>query len=162
MKFDNIKLTKFDNLQTQNEAIKFLLDNVEIKKGSVIWECAVGDGKIKDYLEKEGYEVIGTDKEQSFLETKVDSDYIITNPPFSLKNRFLERAFNLKKPFAFLLPLTTLEGNFRNELFRNKNIQLLIPNKRFDFTGKRNCWFATAWFCWKMKLPKQINFRKIK
>jgi len=60
-----------------------------------------------------------------------------------------------------LLPLTTLESAVRNELFRDKNIQVLIPNKRFDFTGKKNCWFATAWFCWKLNLPEQLNFRKV-
>ena len=42
-----------------------------------------------------------------------------------------------------------------------ENSWLIIPNKRFEFTRKKNCWFATAWFCWKCGLPKQLNFRRV-
>lgn len=37
-------------------------------------------------------------------------DLIITNPPYSFKDQFLKRAFELDKPFMMLLPITTLEG----------------------------------------------------
>ena len=164
MKLENVKPTKFDNLDTNEEAIKFLCDNLNLSKIKVVWECANGNNKISKYLKKLGIKVIKTDikKGKDYLKIDFDCDVTITNPPFSLKNKFLKRAFELNKPFAFLLPLTTLEGNARNKLFKNKNIQVLIPNKRFDFTGKKNCWFATAWFCWKLNLPKQLNFREVK
>ncbi len=163
MKLNNVKPTNFDNLYTQEEAIKFLCDNVNLKKKKVVWECANGTNNISSYLEKQGFKVIKTDIEQGtdFLKSNYDCDVIITNPPYSLKNKFLEHAFSLGKPFAMLLPLTTLEGGFRSKLFRDKNIQVLIPNKRFDFTGKKNCWFATAWFCWKLNLPEQLNFKEV-
>ena len=163
MKLDNVKPTKYDNLYTREEAIKFLCDNINLSKVKVVWECTSGTNNISNYLNKIGITVISTDIIQGvdFLGSDYKCDVIITNPPYSLKNVFLKRAFELGKPFAMLLPLTTLESSVRNDLFRNKNIQVLIPNKRFDFTGKKNCWFATAWFCWKMKLPKQLNFRKV-
>jgi len=163
IKLQNVKPTKYDNLYTQQEAIKFLCDNIDLSKIKTVWECASGTNNISDYLNKLGINVISTDIEHGvdFLGSDYDCDIIITNPPYSLKNVFLKRAFELGKPFAMLLPLTTLESAVRNDLFRDKNIQVLIPNKRFDFTGKKNCWFATAWFCWKMKFPKQLNFRKV-
>jgi len=40
-------------------------------------------------------------------------------------------------------------------------IQLIIPNRRINFeipSGKKSAWFPTAWFCYKMNLPKELNF----
>ncbi len=163
MKLQNVKPTKYDNLYTQQEAIKFLCDNIDLTYIKTVWECASGTNNISKYLNDLGIDVISTDIESgvNFLEDSYECDAIITNPPYSLKNVFLKRAFELGKPFAMLLPLTTLESAVRNDLFRDKSIQVLIPNKRFDFTGKKNCWFATAWFCWGMCLPEQLNFRQV-
>jgi len=44
-------------------------------------------------------------------------DCIITNPPYSIKDRFLTRCYELKKPFALLMPLTALEGKYRQQLY---------------------------------------------
>ena len=163
MKYDNVKPTQYDNLYTQQEAIKFLCDNINLTNIKSVWECASGTGNISNYLNDLGINVICTDIEQGndFMISNYPCNAIITNPPYSKKNQFLKRAFELGKPFAMLLPLTTLESSLRNELFRDKNIHVLIPNKRFDFTGKKNCWFATAWFYWKMDLPERLNFRKV-
>jgi len=46
-------------------------------------------------------------------------------------------------------------------MFRDKNIQMIIPNKRINFeipSKKKSSWFATAWFCWRLNLPNQLNF----
>ena len=77
-------------------------------------------------------------------------DCIITNPPYSLKNEFLRRAYEIGKPFAFLLPLTTLETRKRFEMFKRYGISVIIIPERVDFTGKGNPWFAVSWF---VKLP---------
>jgi hypothetical protein len=60
----------------------------------------------------------------------------------------------------FLLPLTTLEGVFRGKLFNEHHIQLLIPNKRFNFKPdkKSGAWFQTSWFCWGLNLDRDLNF----
>jgi len=85
----------------------------------------------------------------------------VTNPPYSIKTKFLKRAFELGKPFAFLLPLTALEGKERGKLYAEYGIQLIIPNKRINFmtgSGKKSVWFQTAWFTWGLNLPKDLNF----
>jgi hypothetical protein len=85
---------------------------------------------------------------------------IITNPPYSKKDAFLKRAYELNKPFMFLLPLTTLEGIGRGKMFNEKGIQMLIPNKRFNFKPEKNsgAWFQTSWFCYGCNFEKELNF----
>lgn len=126
----------------------------------IIWDCAYGTGRLAHHLNSLGFYVMG-EKDMDFFTSDVDCDIIITNPPYSLKDKFLERAFELDKPFAFLLPITTLEGIKRSKMFREHKIQMLIPNKRINFeipSGKKSAWFATAWFCYKLNLPEQLNF----
>jgi hypothetical protein len=152
-----------DEFGTPKEAILPLLPY--LKKGWIIWECAWGGGSLARHLKKEGFKVIGANED--FLQSKYEwddesFDIIITNPPYSLKEEFLERCYELGKPFALLMPLTALEGKKRGELYRKYGIQLIIPNKRINFitpSGKGSgSWFATAWFTWGLNLPKNLMF----
>ncbi len=89
-------------------------------------------------------------------------DMIITNPPYSIKTEFLERAYELWKPFMFLLPTTALEGKERNKFYNKYWIQLIVPNYRINFLKhkKKSSWFHTSWFCWSCWLDKDLNFIK--
>lgn len=103
---------------------------------------------------------------KDFLSWKPEKfDIIVTNPPYSLKDKFLERCFELGNPFCLLLPLTALESEKRQKLFRKHGIQLIIPNKRFNFetpSGKGSgSWFCSAWFTWGLNLSKELNFIEI-
>jgi hypothetical protein len=133
-----------------------------IPKKSIIWECAYGAGSLAKIMKEAGYSVVSS---TNFFEDIQNCNIIITNPPYSLKEEFLQRAYLLDLPFAFLLPLTTLEGKKRGAMFAKYGIQLLIPNKRINFitpSGKGSgSWFATAWFCWKLGLPKELNFVEV-
>lgn len=153
-----------NDFQTPAEAIKPLIPY--IPKNFVIWECAAGKGNLVKAFENEGYKVIATDilTGQNFLlyEPEEHYDIIVTNPPYSLKNEFLERAYALKKPFAFLLPLTTLESERRQRLFKKFGVELILLNKRINFEtpsgSGSGSWFAVAWFCGYMKIGKELNF----
>ena len=150
-----------DEMQTPEVAIKPLLPY--IKKDWIIWECAWGGGSLAKHFKQEGFKVIGS-RDIDFLKHKptADFDCIITNPPYSLKEEFLEKCYELNKPFALLMPLTALEGKARGQLYRKYGIQLIIPNKRINFitpSGKGSgSWFQVAWFCWKLNLPKDLMF----
>jgi len=155
-----------DEMQTPEIAIKYLLPY--LKGFKLVWECAWGKGSLAKHLEKRGFEVIGN-KSEDFLRKKVDMenyDIIITNPPYSIKDKFLEHCFNGGRPFALLMPLTALEGKKRGELYKKYGIQLIIPNKRINFitpSGKGSgAWFQVAWFCYRMNLPKDLNFVELK
>lgn len=161
-----------DDFQTPKEALDILIPY--LNKDWKIWECASGKGNLVNALEQKGFDVLATDIIHGFdfvnhalaEDRKFKIDCIITNPPFSLKTEFIKRCFELNKPFALLLPLTTLESEKRQVFFRKHKIQLIIPNKRYNFetpSGKGSgSWFATAWFCYKMNLPNDLNFVEVK
>jgi hypothetical protein len=135
-----------------------------LKEKCIIWECAWGKGSLAKHMEEEGFIVVGENRD-FLISDELDCSYIITNPPYSLKEEFLKRAYEIGKPFALLMPLTALEGKKRGALYKRYGIQLIIPNKRFNFetpSGKGSgSWFATAWFCFGLNLPKDLNFVEV-
>ena len=160
-----LRNNSMDDFQTPPEALTTLLPF--INKDWVIWECAVGKANLFSALASKGYNVIGTDinREPSldFLreEPLLPYDMVLTNPPYSLKDEFLKRAYNLGKPFAFLMPLTSLEGRNRQKLFSTYGVQLIIPGRRINFQtpdGRGSgSWFMAAWFTWQLT-DKAMNF----
>jgi hypothetical protein len=158
-----LKQGSSNDFQTPERALKPLLPF--LNKDWLIWECACGRNNLVNGLNEEGFLTQGTDilSGHDFLSWKPEKfDCIITNPPFSLKDKFLERAYELGKPFAFLLPLTTFEGKVRQALFKMYGLQVIFFNKRINFetpSGKQGgSWFMTAWFTNGLNLPKEMNF----
>lgn len=162
-----------DNYQTP---VKTLIPLIPfIKNNWQVWECACGNGNLVKELESKGRKVfssdiiIGGDKVLNFLLDKEieNFDCIITNPPYSLKNEFIERCYKLNKPFALLLPLTALETQRRQNQWK-RGLQLLLLNKRVNYedleipqTIKKGCFFSSAWFTFKLNLPQDITFGEI-
>jgi len=136
--------------------IAFDLLKKYIPKDKTIFECAVGTGKLAKQMTSNGYNVISSN---DFFNEFPNYDILITNPPYSIKDKFLEEAYKRGKPFAILLPITALEGIKRQKMYKKYGIKILFPTKRIDFNGKKSPWFYTAWFCWKIKLPKVLNFK---
>ena len=152
-----------DDFQTPPEALYPLLPY--LKKDWTIWECAAGKGNLVREFEKRGYRVVASDilTQKDFLFWRPEHfDVIVTNPPFSLKQEFLERCYNLKKPFALLLPFTTFEGKKRQALFKEYGVQVIFFDRRINFTTPSGtgggAWFPVCWFCFGLELPKEINF----
>lgn len=149
-----------DNFQTPRIAWEYLKPFID--PTWVIWECAWGEGQLYNFIKEDGYAIVGSDKEEDFMKTDLDCDCIITNPPYSLKDEFIERCYQIGKPFALLMPLTALEGKKRQALYSKNGIALIIPNKRINFktpSGEGSgSWFATAWYVWKIPVKQQITF----
>ncbi len=59
-----------------------------------------------------------------------------------------------------LIPISTLEGVYRNELFSKYGIEVLVIDKRIAYTNKNSNWQNTSYFCWKV-LPDKLIFEKI-
>ena len=153
-----------NDFQTPSHAIEPLIPF--LKKEWSIWECASGEGNLTKAFTKKGFIVISTDikTDIDFLKDLPNNkfDVIITNPPFSLKQEFLQRCYNLKIPFALLLPLTTFETVKRQNLFKKYGLQVIFFDKRINFktpSGKGSgSWFASAWFTYGLNLPKDLMF----
>ena len=160
------KASKVNDFQTPDVAVLPILGF--IKKEWTVWECASGKGNIARLLESKSYDVVETDilAGHDFLidSPPVKYDCIITNPPYSLKDQFLKRCYLLGKPFALLLPLTTLEGK-RQEWLERYGMELILLDKRVNFetpSGKGSgSWFATAWFTNWLNIGKQITYAKM-
>lgn len=81
-------------------------------------------------------------------------DCIVSNPPFSIKDKVLRRVYALEKPFALLLPQNSLQSSQRVEMFINHGIEYLGFDKRINFyiNDKLDEWcsgnhFASGYFC---------------
>lgn len=87
-------------------------------------------------LREEGFKVIRSSLSdgRDFFKYKPDEPYdvIISTPPFSRKDEVLRRLDELGKPFAILLPLNSLQGKLRFDVFKN-GIQLLSFDQRVGF-----------------------------
>lgn len=153
-----------DDFQTPPEALKPLLPY--LREEWIIWECAKGKGNLVNELKRLGYKVIGTDilDGHDFLSWFPENfDCIVTNPPFRYKQQFLERCYELERPFALLLSLTTFETAKRQKLFRENGIEVIFMPKRINFETPHKVevsrsWFATAWFTNGLKIGKELTF----
>lgn len=89
-------------------------------------------------------------------------DLIVSNPPFTNKRKIFERALSFNKPFALLMSLTWLNDSAPKKLFMDKDLQLLMFDKRIRFIDMENkITFSSAYYCYGL-LPKQIVMEELK
>ena len=158
-----------DEVYTPFYAVEPLLEFVP--KDKVIW-CPF-DEKWSAYYQmftENGYKVIRSSigDNQDFFTYEPDEhwDILISNPPFSKKDKVLERAFSFNKPFALLLPANSIQGKKRFEIFRNE-IQMLAFDRRVDYHTNGNMkdytkgnHFGSAYFCRDL-LPTKLEMRRL-
>jgi sugar-phospahte nucleotidyltransferase len=68
-----------------------------------------------------------------------DFDYIITNPPFSIKNQVISKCLKSNKRACLVLPIDSLGGVKRHSLYREYGIKPLvyIPTKRVNYFDEK-------------------------
>ena len=146
---------KHDDYMTPKSAWENITDY--IPKDKVIWEAFMGDGKSGEYLTELGFNVIHNDND--FFESN-EGDIIVSNPPFSDKNKTMNRLKELDKPFIILLPQPAINTTSIRELFKDE-LQIIIPRKRIQFIKNGNelqnkCNFDCFYYCYKINLPRDI------
>ena len=157
-------LQERDFFQTPNYAVDIIIPY--LPKNGVIWECACGNNKIIRRLTEMGFSAFGSDLRtgHSFFDYLPDFtfDVILTNVPFSLKKEFFDRAIEIKKPFAFLMPIDFCGWILR--AMKDKGVQWLVPDRRIDYItpkGKQgeasSAQFHSGWLCYGIDLPRQIT-----
>jgi len=171
MKMDKVAGSKNDEFYTPQYAIYPILKY--LKPNSVIW-CPFDtkDSNFVKILKQKGHKVI-----YSHIKEGVDFfnyvprfqyDYIISNPPYSLKTEVLEKLFLFNKPFAMLVGVVGLfESQKRFNMFKNNVFEVLYLNRRVSFMKsfdsnkcELNPPFSSVYLCSKI-LPKQICFEEI-
>ena len=133
------KFTGRDMFSTPRYATELLIPF--LNSPNRVWECAAGDGNIARPLMDAGIDVFQTDIRESPDVQKADFlyggsiatgglDCIVTNPPFSLKKKFVERCFSYDIPWALLIP-ADLCGWVIYAMKRG--CERIVPEKRIDY-----------------------------
>lgn len=132
---------KSDFYPTPPEATIALMNFLKLPLDTVIWEPACGENHMVNTMTDCGYKVIGTDINSGtdFLKAKCEEcDWIITNPPFSLSEEFINKCIEHKKPFALLLKSQYWHAKRRLKLFCNYPPSYILPlTWRPDFLFKQ-------------------------
>lgn len=111
----------------------------ELPIGKIIW-CPF-DTKESNFvkvLQECGYVVefshIENDDEDFFNYEPYEWDIIVSNPPYSIRNDILRRAFSFKKPFALLMNTNGLfDSKERWDLFSKNNFSLFYLKGRVNY-----------------------------
>lgn len=140
-----------------------------IHKDWVVW-CPFDteNSEFVKQLEQNGNKVIYThiSNGQDFYTYEPDEywDCIVSNPPFTNKRKIFERALSFNKPFALIMSNTWLNDSAPKQLFKNKDLQLLMFDKRMKFMNKgkiqNKITFSSSYYCWNF-LPKQIIMEEL-
>ena len=139
-----------------------------IPKNVIVW-CPF------DTIDSEFVKQISKQNEVVFTHIKYNQDFftyeppewdvIVSNPPFTNKRKFFERALSFEKPFALIMTNTWLNDSAPKQLFKDKDLQLLMFDKRMKFhspDGRQNdkITFSSSYYCWNF-LPKQIIMEEL-
>jgi hypothetical protein len=170
MKFD-IVCNKNDEYYTPEYAITPLLKYLPF--GSKIW-CPFDteDSRYVKLFKRLGFQVVNTHistGEDFFTYPTPDVDYIISNPPYSVKGKVFKRLFEIGIPFAMLVGAVGIfESQERFNMFKDNDFELMYFNKRVaylqsyeEIIPSSHPPFASIYVC-KGILPKQVVFEEIK
>lgn len=135
-----------DFFRTPREAVLDIIPFIPTKK---VWEAANGEGYIKMVLEEHGFEVVGSDirlPETNFICNflydeppepvqqwikKGELFSIVTNPPYSIKKKFVYKCVNFNVPFALLLQSDYTQWII--DFILDYNCEKIIPYRRYNF-----------------------------
>lgn len=133
----------------------------------LVWEPACGAGHMSEVLKDFGCTVLSTELREDlgygavgvnfFAVSGIVADHVVTNPPFSLAQEFVEHAKKVSTgKVAMLLRLQFLEGQKRYTLFQDRTFPLktvYVFSKRVNLAlgeldEKTGSQVAYAWFVW--------------
>lgn len=123
-----------------------------------------GDGRIQFFLEEEqgvpcSYSEITEDKD--FFEWTEGTDLILSNPPFSIAQEFIDHALAHSSTCIMLLRINFLGSIGRHAWWKeNTPTSMYVLSKRPSFTGKGTDATDYAWFVWDKtdRLPRGVFF----
>lgn len=153
-----------DECYTPDYAVRPILKY--LPKDKIIW-CPFDkeESNFVKILKEEWYKVVFShiDYWQDFFEYEPEEwDMIVSNPPFTNKRAYFERAIKLQKPFALIMTNTWLNDSAPKRLFKENNIdmELLMFDRRIRFINPNgeSMWsptFSSSYYC-HWVLPKQI------
>ena len=155
-----------DECYTPDYGVKPILKY--IPEGAIVW-CPFDTEEsefVKQISKQNQVEYSHISTGHDFFDYEPDEwDMMVSNPPFTNKRKYFERALNLGKPFALIMTNTWLNDSAPKQLFKDKDLQLLMFDKRMKFIspdGRDNdkITFSSSYYCYNI-LPKQIIMEKL-
>ena len=153
-----------DEVATPINAVVPIVKHLQAKGFKIVW-CPFDESHsyFVKVLSNNGFKVIYSHIKtgQDFFKYEPNESYdvIVSNPPFSIKDAVIKRLYELNKPFAMLMPLPALQGNYRFSYFQT-GLELLVFDKRINFVANKNNSFASIYFC-KDVLNEKLIFTKL-
>lgn len=171
MKMDKVAGSGNDEFYTPEYAITPLYKYLPPPPVTIWCPFDTEDSLFVKLFRQRGYTVIAThiaNGQDFFAIDPPKCDYIISNPPYSLKGEVFERLFQLNIPFAMLVGVVGLfESQKRFEMFREHDFEIMYLNRRVSYfknyadqKPSLNPPFSSVYVC-KGMLPKQIIFEEI-
>lgn len=138
--------------------------------GSTVW-CPfdTSDSEYVKVFQKNGFHVVygHISTGQDFFATTIpDCDYIISNPPYSLKGEVFKRLYEIGKPFAMLI---NFQGIFDHKdrfvMFSTNRVEMLWLSPRVNYIKEDSSKpsgvpFQSGYLCSGI-LDKQLEFAYI-
>lgn len=164
----NRKPGALDLCQTPTYAVTPLLPY--LNKDWLIWEPAAGEGYLAAALRRAGHHVYETDIHGTrqmtqgrdfFSAQPFVFDGIVTNPPYSIKAKWIARCCYLDKPFALLVPVETMARQDVQRLDARYGFEYMLLSARVNFKMPNKGWagkgaqFPVMWLCHRL-LPNFI------
>ena len=147
-----------DDFYTLKETWELIVKYLPTNK--IAWEAFWGNGKSGQFLTELGVNVIH--KDEDFFEFN-RGDYVLSNLPFSIKRKILDRLYELEKPFILIMPYEVIFYQYFNK-FKTSELTILIPPKRQHFNKPdgtlKKFNYDCVFFAWKMNLESQLIFLK--
>ena len=164
---------KNDYYATEPISLQKFLNCIDFKLNRYVWECACGGNHLVNVLLKNNYVVFATDIINRNNNLIITSDFlavnnkskwkgdILTNPPFKLAEKFVEKGLSLLKPGNYLIlfqRIMFLESSKRYKLFQNNKPKYIYVHssrvaiakngnfEKYAGGGKSMCY---CWFVWQ-------------
>lgn len=173
MKMDIVAGSGKDEFYTPEYAVRPIIKYLE--PGATVW-CPF-DTERSNYvklLSEEGFDVRYSHKDENdgdffkMVPYESEIDYIVSNPPYSIKTEVLGRLFEMGIPFAMLVGVVGLfESQRRFEMFRDNPFEIMYLNRRVSYfesyddpKPKLNPPFSSVYLTSGV-LPQSIVFEEI-
>lgn len=161
------KFNKQDEYWTPRYAVEPIIDY--LKPRSIIW-CpfdTVESQYVQTFLARGFRVVYGHIKngQDFFNEDVPECDYIISNPPYSLKVPVFKRLYEIGKPFAMLINFQGIfDSDEKFDIFKNHEVQIMFLRPRVNYivngVEQKGVPFQSVYLCDGV-LDKQIVFAKM-
>ena len=126
-----------DGYNTPPHCFEDIIDFIPNRDKLVVYEPFILNNKYstsKASLLSLGFKKVIGETTYDFFEmyNKLDYDIIISNPPFSIKQKIFKIIKEINKPFILIVPVSIITKKYFMDNFKD-DFQIIIPKKRIQF-----------------------------